>query len=730
MANLTLPSELISLIHHVELNRVGWWEESVQRLILAAIWLSDENLTLQAILESLRKDFQVNLHSVKARAWVDALCSSGVLVSLPGEQFKISESALKEFEKNLEEATAIERIAKNTFTTLLKQYCPLLDGEEAWHRFNEQFLLPLVREIGAKTYQLISGRSLSVDTTKFEYFLQYYPLELHTPFRTALNSFLDPQNPPVRSYILRSLNAYFFMVAANLGEDTLNALTKLADVKPSLTVFVDTNFLFSILALHENPSNETALLLVKLMEQLSGKVEVKLYVLPPTVDEAKRVLIATQQDLTLDSRLTPNLAEAALQVGLSGVAQKFVEESKKTGYSLRVEDYFGPYIKNLIQICRAKGIEFFNERMDHYGTDQEVIDDLNQQLEFEEERYGSTAKRYKQLEHDMVLWHFVRDKRPSRVESPLEAGYWLVTVDYRLLGFDAFKGSSLPDSIPVCIHPSTLIQMLQFWVPRTPQFEEAMLSSMRLPFLFQEFGPKAEKVTIRILQTLSRFENAEDLPKETVTAIFLNNALRQKLSAEADIEKQVKLVREALIEEHKEAQQRLKEMSEKAQRLKRDVDERNDTIQELQQELEVQEHHSEEIRRSLEERMSQLENKLQAKEEEEEAKKRIQGFIIRWLVAPILLIALSGASVSLFLAKFTRWGFWWTAIGVWSLLLMLWTYLTDRHGLKDPVIRNWQLFRLFHKVKNWLFAVLLSGILVNALWDWLKTWELVKKIWP
>jgi hypothetical protein len=80
--------------------------------------------------------------------------------------------------------------------------------------------------------------------------------------------------------------------------------------------------------------------------------------------------------------------------------------------------------------------------------------------------------------------------------------------------------------------------------------EEAMIGSMRLPFLFQEFDANAEKA-IHILEALGRFSNVGDLSKETISPILMKDVLRQKLSTESDIKKQVELVREALIEEHK-----------------------------------------------------------------------------------------------------------------------------------------------------------------------------------
>lgn len=40
MADTGIRPELVSLIHHVELNKAGWWDGAIRQFILAAIWLN------------------------------------------------------------------------------------------------------------------------------------------------------------------------------------------------------------------------------------------------------------------------------------------------------------------------------------------------------------------------------------------------------------------------------------------------------------------------------------------------------------------------------------------------------------------------------------------------------------------------------------------------------------------------------------------------------------------
>jgi hypothetical protein len=733
MKSITLPPELISLVHYIELNKVGWWEKALRQLILAAIWLSGDTLSAQEVLEYYQKQFKVSLDPAKLRSQIDLLCSSNLIILFPDQRLKISESALREFEKKLKEAEEIESKSKNRFLEVLSHCCPLLDPEATWQEANTQLILPMVQMMGARTYGLLSGSKVDLDRdVTFHQYLDRYPPEIRKSLQIAITTFLNPKDAVVRSYILNYLNSFFFLSAGNLKEDALLTITRLSNIKPTFFIFVDTNFLFSVLELHENPSNEAALMLQELVKQLSGQVTAKLYVLPSTIEEAKRVLIAYRQNMR-QLRLTGNLTEATLDIGLSGIVKKYFEEVKKSNSSINADLYFDPYIKDLISIMKTKNVELFNEKTDRYRTDQRVIDDILAQMDFEKTRQGQVAKTYEQWEHDMVLWHFVQDKRLAPLESPLEAVYWVVTVDFRFLGFDAYKISKLNEPVQVCLHPYTLVQMLQFWIPRTAQFEEAMLSSMRLPFLFQEFDPNSERVTIRIIEALGRFENVGDLSKETIAAILMKDALRQKLSVESDISKRVELVKEALIEEHHKIQGKLKEAMGKAERLEKQVHEKDDEIKRMSEQIETQGKKLTDTERQLEKeradrerlenRVSQIEVNNQARKEKELRRRTIAHFAMIWFLLPIVLIGLAGIIIPQYFLRATRLGFWGSAVGIWSFLLIIWVWVTDRKGLKAQATKDWPLFNAFHKFKRWLFWILgavFLGVFINALWELIK----------
>jgi len=259
MSNVTLPAELLSLVHHIELNKAGWWSKAIQRFVMGVVWLHGDSLTADEIANELRATFDANVDPSRVKEEITKLLPANILLQLPNGRLKLSEKARTDLESEINEAHEIEARARKRFIEVFQTFCPALAPEEGWESFNKQFLLPLVREIGARTYELVSGTSLNLEaTTRFPEFLSSYSPDHRQGIRDAIVRFMDPKEPSVRSYLLRHLNAYFFIQAGSLQKTAVNSLDKIAKHHPPFKVFVDTNFLFSFLSLHESPSNEAA----------------------------------------------------------------------------------------------------------------------------------------------------------------------------------------------------------------------------------------------------------------------------------------------------------------------------------------------------------------------------------------------------------------------------------------------------------------------------------------
>ena len=351
-----LPKEITSLIHHITLNEQGWWDRTIERLLVAALSIVENNqLSKSEMLLFLSRHFTVTLDPDRLNKQIERLLSKKSIIKVSDDKYKLSESELANFRGDISKFEQIEQDAKNIFEELLLR-CSIEDDRKilTWESFNSDLLIPILYEFGAKTYELITGKGLQIDTNQnFKKFLSKFPLERHVHIRDIIIGFLNPKNPTVRNLILRKLNAYFFIEAVNLSGAAIDKINSVTKTQPTFKLFIDTNFLFSILGLHENPSNEKAQALINLIQKISNKVKIKLFISPLTIEETRKVIIKEEQKL---KNLRPSrlLSKVASDYISNGFAKKYFEECCKSGLAIKAEDYFSPYLNNLVAVLKGK----------------------------------------------------------------------------------------------------------------------------------------------------------------------------------------------------------------------------------------------------------------------------------------------------------------------------------------------------------------------------------------
>ncbi len=548
--NSIIPTEAIALVHHIELNKAGWWNKTVQRLITATIWLSGQPRSADEIRQGLETSFRLTLPIEKIEAQVREMENKGSLVELPDGRFRIPDERRKKFEAEIGEAEEVERKARDFFNDVFSEISQEDNTDDLWNRFNQLLLGPLVKQVGVSAYRLLAGERMEVDKKLEQRFLNTIPAEQASNARKSVGEFLDPKKPEVCAYIGRMLHARFCVEASGLSDAVLMKLNASLGRQIRFRMFVDTNFLFSLMELHENPSNAAALELQELLEKLNSNPKVDLVVTPETIEEAKSSISYTKSRLN-GLPAGANFTEAALRANFSGMAIRFLNQRLVKNGSLSPEDWFDPYMNDFVRLARGKGVELHNEKMDEYSTRQDVVDDIHLVLNSEKRLPPERRKSYEKIAHDMKLWHFVNDKRPAYSESPIDVKDWILTVDFRLINFDGHKQKKAAGQFPVCLHPTPFIQLLQFWVPRSPDFEEAMLGSLRLPFLFEEFDVEGEKTSLKILKGIGRYEGSEGLSSQTITHVMLNDGLRARLQTGHSEDEELQIIRDALVEEMK-----------------------------------------------------------------------------------------------------------------------------------------------------------------------------------
>lgn len=723
-----LPTELAALIHHVELNRAGWWDKAVHRLVLAAVWLTDKPPTVLEIQTILKREFRLSLNEGRVSAATQALESQNMLVRLNDSSFRIPTAKRTIFEAEIAEAEAVTNKAKAYFTALVEELCDGLQADSAWQVFESEFLAPLIKEVGANAYHLIAGEGMAVDQKLVRRFLKRFDENHHPALNELVPRFLDPKKDDVRTYVSRLLHASFCVEASGLPENVIQKLNSSSGKQVSFRVFVDTNFLFSILALHENPSNAAASELRDLLATLNGNPKVTLFVTPRTIDEAKHSISLTKGQLA-GVPMGGNFTSAAIRVGFSGMAERFLEERLRCGGRLSVDDWFNPYLNNFVSVARGMGVELYNVKLDHYAKRQDVVDDIHLVMDAQKRR-NLRPKTYEMIQHDMILWHLVADSRPAYIESAIDAKDWILTVDFRLIGFDEQKQklNEATAKVPICLHPTSFIQLLQFWVPRTAEFEQAIIGSLRLPFLFQEFDAEAERTSLRILKGIGRFENNEQLSEETIADVVLNEGLRARIKNEKNEEAEVTLIRDALVEEMKarahaeesrtqELAEALKHRDSKLSALGAETKSKDDAIEHLKSRVTEEANKAQQAKEKLKQQGSEIEA-LKAKWQEQERTQKRRRALLGYFAIFVLLVGSATVIAWFFtgllpqLVSLIGSNFAHVLIGV-VVFILLHLILEWLVGRRNSMKNLWP-FQQVSRFRRWLWSVVIIGLLLSV----------------
>lgn len=727
-----LPRTLASLVHHVELSQAGWRDRALELILVGVISESGGVCGRDELSTLLNAKLPVALARSQVDRILGRLKSKGTILSPADDRLKLSEAATAELLELSADHDRLETSVQSKFSALIASLSP---APFDWRTFHTRLLTPLLLELGARSYEFLSGQISSFGRTEsFLAFLNSLPAESRVEGGRVIEAFFNPRDPDIRSYILRFLNASFLVLATGIPESSMDPLTERTKRRLRLRVIVDTNFLFSLIGLHENPADDVVEVLNRLISQLHDRLDVRMYILPSTLDEAKGTIEAYASRLS-GIHIDRNLAEAVRSgtTDLSGITLKFIKEAVSARKGLNAKDYFQPYLDDLVTIARSKGVELYNEPIDHLRLDQGVIDDVLSQMEFEKRtKRPENAKSYELLLHDMVLWHFVHRKRPVRFDSYLDAEFWAATIDFGLLGFDRYRVRKESPAIPVCVHPTVLLQVLQLWIPRNDLLDAALVDSLR-PLLPHVFDRDAERVTIRILRVLSRFEDVGDLTSETLTHVLFDKAVRARVGATDEIEQQILLVREALVAETSRLELKTKDLGLEAAGLRAEVQKRDDLLVDLRGQVATIRETSGRQTQNLEEQLraerttsKSLSDRLAALEaaRDLEISRRVRR--VAWLQLLGAALATAGffCGAAWFLVHSgvlpVLYPMWVSSTLVWAFAIGATLLGTEGWTRLFPVLGNEPLVLWLTRTRRfWLTIIgtLAGGVLGSAIWD-------------
>ena len=370
MAKLT--PEIVSLVHHVKLNESGWWNKFVQNLIITTYFAKNNApYSKEELFGMVQSEFSINLDKIRFNDQFDILISQRILIKTEMGKYCLEENTLSDYEILFQKEKEIINYVKERFFSLAKKYCHTIDGDNLWADFNEIFLNPLIQEIGAKTYDLLNTSNI-IDFDRNQSFLLFIKKYSESTYQInkIISEFLSVEDERIRKYILQKLSSYFFTEATSLKPEVIDKIYELSKIQTSMKVFVDTNFLLTILDLHDNPSNEATNSLLELLKEVKNKVDIKFYILPHSIREFQNLIRKTRDYI---KSLKPSMQYFKVineSEEFSGLIKKYSQKCEQQNMVLNIDEYFEPYLENLSILLKSKKVEIHNENLDRYSLDQ------------------------------------------------------------------------------------------------------------------------------------------------------------------------------------------------------------------------------------------------------------------------------------------------------------------------------------------------------------------------
>src|SRR5687768_4841699 len=153
MSGRQLSEDVISLIHHVQLNEAGWWRKAVSQVVRAVFWTQVKPLTVSEAADEFRRLVGISLAELDLRKHLDLLVSQGVLGESAGG-FYLREHARREMDDSHAAACQEQGECRAAFIRICGQKCPDLDSQETWSAFSKA-LAHAVRIAGANLFHLL-----------------------------------------------------------------------------------------------------------------------------------------------------------------------------------------------------------------------------------------------------------------------------------------------------------------------------------------------------------------------------------------------------------------------------------------------------------------------------------------------------------------------------------------------------------------------------------------------
>lgn len=543
---LLVDKTIDQLCFFAALTKSGLTEEVLSNVVAFMCAQKASQVSLAEIQEVMRAELYSAQPITSIKSAADTAVEKGWLTCV-GERYEATQEGRHRLSTTKDNFEKLEHLVKVQWKQALEDILgEAPESEELWQGVRAQ-LAVLVFRHGSTTASLLANHSdLRSTTESIQSELNEAAQAQIGEFGTeivlaALTCFFDLNTQESLQFIEQLLNSAFSYSALSIAPEAADYLS--ASLQ-QLDIFLDTNFIFGLLELHDSPHNHVCQELVQVVKD--NNLPFRFYFFHDTLQELVSWL-ETQTSIWLSGTYTSALSRA---LSSSPEVPRFVrayhEENAREPLDLQM--YLDRYA-DLAGTLEAKGLRLFRQP----EQDEEPVEVWGERVadyeHFLKARPTHKPRTQASLRHDAVLLGVV-DRRRTSGASPLTSRCVLLTVDSRLIAFSRARAEKKGDRTAT-LYPSQLLQLITPFITRTPRSARVLAESINIA-VFQTIEFDRSRAVAAVAKHVRGIKN---LSEEDAKQLLSNQILLTQLTLSSE-DQAAELVESALVAQAEEAKHR------------------------------------------------------------------------------------------------------------------------------------------------------------------------------
>jgi hypothetical protein len=326
-------------------------------------------------------------------------------------------------------------------------------------------------------------------------------------------------------------------------------------------VYLDTNFLYSVLGL----SNASAVLAANRLLELTRGLGYELAVTPWTIRELRTSLDSAKNRIT--RRPLPRRELADLMVKAGGDMGNFVTAFWKAyrDRGTQPKDFF-EYFSHIESLLESHEIRVVDEGCITVDRETEAI---NEQLVLLDRYLGWKGREEHIKEHDVKHRLLIERLRGQGNVRFSNARYWFLTEDSKLPRYAMATFDDESVEMPFCVSGSAWAQVVRAFTPRTEDYDRTIVDLLATPYVRYR-GALNPRVVEEVVGRVDQFEGAD---ARLASEVLADSALVRDISQAETEEERTDRVQNAFIVKSKQLLERLDQYAEREAQMRETLSE-------------------------------------------------------------------------------------------------------------------------------------------------------------